>query len=291
MVLTLVVLAGVVWVATHRGDDGTVSGVVVQTDISFGDDRGPLLLDAYLPTKPAATSTPAVIFVQGGSWHLGDKDEWAFAAKDLVTKTGWRAFSVSYVLDSPTPYLDEVADVLDAIEWVKSNAATYGVDPARVGIVGESAGGHLALLAAMSGDGPSSGPTRVRAVVSWSGFADMALLAGDLGCATSPCSTSPNALGAALEGYEKSTLAEDPARWTSTSPVTHVDASDPPTLLIHSADEVVPRNQLDTMAAKLKENGVPVSTTVYPGTEHGIAYGDKAWPLTLRFLRDQLAAP
>ena len=285
MVVALVVLAALpVLVVRFRDGGGAAAEVVVREDIQYGEGNGALLLDAYLPENASAV-TPAVVFVHGGSWSSGDKDEWAFAARDLVTKTGWRAFSVNYVLDSPTPYLDEPENVRDAIEWVQANAGAFGVDPARIGIVGESAGGHLAMLAAMSA------PSRVKAVVSWSGFSDLALLATDLGCATSPCSASPLALGAPLERYERSTLSAERSRWMDTSPVNHVDPSDPPTLLIQSEREIVPRNQLDTMAAKLTESGVPVSTTVYPGTEHGIAYRDEAWPLTLAFLRQQLTAP
>lgn len=87
----------------------------------------------------------------------------AFALAALLV-TGWVAFSMEYRKDSAALWRDLPQDVRLAIDFVKANAGAYGIDPARLGLFGFSAGGHLALLAGVTGQGPSSGPGRVKAL-------------------------------------------------------------------------------------------------------------------------------
>jgi acetyl esterase/lipase len=263
--------------------------VTVQHDVSYGPSDSERL-DAYLPTTAPAVPTPAVIFIHGGGWSVGDKSEWSSDASNLVTQTGWAGFAVNYVLTSSTPYVDEPAQVEAAVAWVKSHAAQYHVNPAAIGLLGESAGGNLALLAADNGTGPSSAPGRVKAVVSWSGITDPAGLVTQQGCAASQCDKVRQGVGWMLENnFEKSTQATDPARWAATAPVLQVDRTDPPALLVNSVNEFVPLNQLNAMAGAMEANGVQVSGTVLPGNRHAMDYNTQEWPEALAYLVRHLA--
>lgn len=265
----------------------TTSDVTVQKDVQYGDDLGdPLRLDAYAPVTRPTVKTPAVIFVHGGAWTSGDKSEWATEANDLVANTGWSAFSINYTLNSGAPFFYEHTDVQKALRWVKANAATLGIDPDRVALVGSSAGGQLAMLAGTLGSGPASGADRVKAVVSWSGISDMIGLVQTYGCQWTICwQAAPRA----VQQYEVLPLASAYGRWYATSPIANVDPSDPSMLLVNSTNEIVPVNQMTAMASRLGANGVPVSTMAIAGSAHASGYWAVAWPRTLQFLQQQLA--
>lgn len=244
--------------------------VVEGTDTAYASGVG---LDSYLPADPRG-AVPAVLFVHGGGWRSGDKHGWARRSRDFVERTGWAAFAVNYDLDAAEPWVTQPANVRDAIAWVRANAARLGVDPARIGLVGSSAGGHLVMLVGTTGAG-------VSAVVSWSGITDLPRLAA------SP--RGDQLVKDLAVRYDGGTLDEQPSRWIQSSPVAHVDPTDPPMLLVGSVDEtVVPIDQLVTMQNRLHANGVEVVTTVLPGTRHASNFGDDVWDQTVQFLVDHV---
>lgn len=262
----------------------------IKSNVNYSTDTNDKL-DEYLPTVKAPSPTPAVIFVHGGGWYSGNKSNWATYAEDFVTKTGWPAFAINYDMTTSTPYVNEPQDVTTAINWIKTYAKYANIDPHRIGLVGESAGGHLSMLAATTGSGPSSDMGRVKAVVSWSGPTDLPLLTQDAGCYDKPCVfNDPNQwIGSVAQWFEGNTLASDaPDQWAATSPVNQVDPTDPPTLLFNSTDELVHLDQMQEMQSKLQTNGVPVKTVTYSGTQHAMAYASKAWPTTLSWLKTNL---
>ena len=267
--------------------------VRVLSNVTYGTDPG-TVLDEYWPPSPASSPTPAVIFIHGGGWLVGDKGAWATNAQKLVAATGWPAFSINYDMDpNETAYSVEPRDVTAAINWVKANAAKLDIDPSRIALVGDSAGGHLAMFVATMGSGPSSDPGRVKAVVSWSGIADFPLVATDAGCYSSACpganATPTQYLGWLSGRYNGSTLASDqPALWAANSPVDHVDPTDPEMLLFNSTDEMVPIDQMQEMQTELGSNGVPVQAVAVDGSLHGLFYNAIAWPKTLSWLEHNL---
>jgi dipeptidyl aminopeptidase/acylaminoacyl peptidase len=140
-------------------------------------------------------------------------------------------------------------------------------------MIGSSAGGHLSMLVATTGAG-------VEAVVSWSGVSDLPRLVA------SPV-TDQIVKDVAVR-YVGEPLSP---RWLDQSPVTHVDAGDPPVLLAASADEtVVPVDQLSAMHDALVAHGVEVDTVVFSGTAHASEYKAKMWGRTIGFLRDHLSS-
>jgi acetyl esterase/lipase len=246
---------------------------VYLTNVHYGS--GPQrVLDVGRPaaTKPAR---PAVVFIHGGGWNSGSKSAWSFALPRVVAR-GWVGFSIDYRLEPPAAFPAPVDDTLAAVRWIRRNAARFGVDPKRIAVVGDSAGAHLALLAATKGAGDPQ--TRVAAAVSWSGPTDMTALGsgahtdlqdnviGFVGCAPAGC----------------------PDRFTAVSPIHFVTPATAPILLLNSRSEVIPASQATEMAERLRAAGVPYGLALLPGSRHGLAYEKDAWPRTLRFLAQRL---
>jgi len=264
--------------APGAGPAQAAPGMTLQTDIRYGTAGGEaLLLDAYVPTTPG-DRRPGVVLVHGGAWRGGDKDEFAVEARRLAA-LGWVAFSVNYRLDARPALPAEVDDVQTAVRWVREHASEYGVDPARIGALGASAGGHLVAMLATVGEGPLDDGARIRSAVSWSGPMDLTRLAGD-----------PR-VGGLTVGLLACRASACPDQWSLASPVGHVEATDAPLLLINSTDELVPLDQGQVMAARLQAAGVEHRLDVLPGSRHGHVFRDDVWGATVDFLRTSLEPP
>lgn len=220
------------------------------------DDVRDLALDLYRPKTPPA-SAPLIVFVHGGSWRGGERDDYRRYLVDYAAK-GYVTASVSYRLAQEAHYPAAVDDVRSALAWLAARSGRYGFDPGRVALVGGSAGAHLAMLVAYSSplesgtsaagdrpDGRESGPAlTIRGVVNFYGPADL----------TSEFARShptvQDFLGASYESA--------PDVFRRASPIVHVTPDDPPTLVLHGTlDEVVPIEQSDRLVARLEEAGVP----------------------------------
>ncbi|HEX2046662.1 MAG TPA: alpha/beta hydrolase [Acidimicrobiales bacterium] len=247
----------------------------MRRDVQYGVANGKsLLLDAYVPRTGARR--PAVVMIHGGGWRVGDKASWAPEATRLAER-GWVAFSVNYRLDEPSPFPAEIDDVQAAVRWARANADEYGIDPARIAAVGESAGGHLTAMLATLGSGPLDKDARILVGAAWSPPTDFTALArsrgdqwanGLFGCTVATCSD----------------------RLAQASPVTHVDPSDAPLYLVNSTQELVPLSQSETMAERLKAAGVDHRLDVLPGNRHALDFRDDAWAPTLAFLDRHVTA-
>lgn len=214
-----------------------------------------LYLDVY---RPEGTGPhPAVIAVHGGSWRYGDRSQWrasapAFTDADLVV------FAIDYRLSVPgsgVRYTHAPRDIGRAVEWVRANAATFDVDPSSLGLVGSSAGAHLALVASQR--------TRVgvRAVAAWSPPVNLSALARE--------SLDGEGLTRSIRNYLGCSLTACPRRHVRMSPLHHIERGDPPTFLAVSSDELIPAPQVRAMARDLRVAGVRSTLRVMPGTAHG----------------------
>ena len=158
--------------------------VTVTSDVSYGSDPQQKL-DVYSPGS--GVGRPGMIMIHGGGWVGGNKGAPAPYVSDFVRRTGFVAFSMEYRTLSNQRWIDQPADVLTALAFVRSNAGTYGVDPARMGLFGFSAGAHLAILTAFKGTGSLTAPGRVKVVGEMDGPTDLPSLVAQQGCALSPC--------------------------------------------------------------------------------------------------------
>ncbi len=231
-------------------------------DLEFAHVAGESLrLDAWLPE--GAGPHAAAILVHGGGWTGGDKSGGPRKAliapmQDPLQQAGVAWFSINYRLAPKHPYPACLDDVLAAIRWVKAHAGEYRLDPDRLALVGESAGGHLVSLAAIK----ASAAERVAAVVPFYGPSDLTLgLKPD-----EPLRKNFVALFG-RPTYDEPTQA----LLRAASPLSYVRAGLPPFLLVHgTADVTVPYEQSTLLQAKLRAVGVPCDFISIEGGGHGM---------------------
>lgn len=240
-------VAGTVLAGTARsrteGLGQASAPVVIRTDVIYGRVEGSALL-ANLAYPDGPGSRPAIISVHGGRWRAGNRTDASSIKVSQWAEFGFFAMSIDYRLvggsPAPAPYLDTRC----AIRWLHAHAADYGIDPERVYLIGQSAGGQLVSLAATLGDGPfpkvggwDQARSDVRAVISVAGPYELNTLSwGNL--------------------WTPVTGDVEEARRLA-SPITHVGAATRPTLVIHSDDDKsVPIQQAVDYVGKLKGAGV-----------------------------------
>ena len=210
-----------------------------------------LQLDIYKPrdiVKPA----PLLVFIHGGAWTGGKREDYlvyllAFAQKGYMTAT------VSYRLVKDSIYPACVEDINEAVQWLFKNGDKFGYDPDRIALVGGSAGGHLALLAAYGWKKPGANKDttvvsekahRIKAVVDLYGPADF---------------TTEFAINSGtVHKFLGHTHQEKPELYTEVSPVHYLDENAPPTMIIHgTSDQTVPIDQSDELKKKLDSLSIP----------------------------------
>ena len=236
---------------TLRYRDPVFSAVTTTTDITYGrapDASGTpvdLKLDLYQPTGDTSTSRPALVWVHGGGFTMGDKSSGAGRAA-FFARLGYVAVSINYRLLSPdgcggnpnpTPVCQNAAleaqhDAQAAVRWLRANAATYKVDTSRIAMAGGSAGAVTSVLAATHSEDPGTSgnpgfPSDIRAAVSVSG------------------------------GMPTNEL---------------IDAGDSPTIFIHGTeDHVVPYSWAVQNAAAMHNLGILTVLEPIEGAGHGLA--------------------
>lgn len=230
--------------------------------------QGPLLLDAYRPA--AGDQHPLVVMIHGGGWARGGRFEMGLTKWAAYLAAGGLAVvSIDYRLAPATTFPDSFQDCLDALDWAVAHATELGADPTRIGLWGDSAGGHLALLLATSQTSPDypgprlrSDPRHLRAVAALYPPTDLQAL--DAAERRGPLGTRTVAsfVGAEPEA--------DPARWHAASPIAHVHAALPPILLLQGTrDLLVPDSQARRFAERLAAAGAPHRLEIVEGGVHG----------------------
>ncbi len=280
-VAALVVAAWPTWVLTRYADDLDVPVSLTEAlepvlnedaprdgvTYATAPDGTELRLDVW---RAAAVTgrRPAIVKVHGGGWATGGRGETARWNR-FLSERGFDVFDIEYRLAPAAHPLDAIADVKCAIGWVARNAGSLGVDPARISVFGTSAGGHLALLAALTpGDAalPASCPvpagTTVRSVISFYGPVDLAAAYADTG--------SPSTVRRDLRRYIGGAPRRRPRSYRLLSPVTHVERGAPPVLMfMGDKDRIVPPGQADRLEAAFGAVGARSEIVRLPATDHG----------------------
>lgn len=238
-------------------------------DIRYGEVLGyrPLELDLYLPVGVEAPA-PVVVYVHGGGWQRGSRRDPPPLLDadfyDQIAAGGFAVAAVDYRLSAEARFPAALEDVRAAVDWVRSNAGDYGLDAGRVFLWGDSAGGHLALLAALTGTTLTG--AGVRAAVAWFPVTDLLALPSDLAAAGFVPDLGPDSREARLLGAPAASVP-DLAR--QASPVTHAHAGAPPILLLHGdMDDLVPAAQSVRLAGALEAAGAHVELELVPGASH-----------------------
>lgn len=233
------------------------STVVLEQNIAY--DRYPAtVLDILRPRAASSRPKPGVVIIHGGGWMGGTKEERLEYAGMQWAGRGFVAASINYRLGHEAPAPAAVHDVLTATRWFHAHAAKYGVDPKRIVVTGESAGGHLALMVGMTPSSAGLGPTTpIAAVINFCGIADVAdQLAG------------PHAQEYAQRWVPEQDGRLDLAR--RVSPLIYVRKGLPPILTIHGdADPVVPYEQSVRLTKALREAADDVELITVKQNTHG----------------------
>ena len=242
-------------------------GVGVSKDILYGDE--PLQdLDIYYP-KPLAqamkTNTtikqeyPMVVFVHGGSWESGNKEEYAFVGQSLA-QAGYVTAVINYRKAPEHVYPDYVEDTAQAIAWSYNNAKRFHANPERFAVVGHSAGAFNAVAAIANEDFLKPygiKPTDISAVIGIAG----------------PYSYD-------FRKFSSVTAFAADATPDEVMPDRQIKGAQPPYLLLTAEkDKVVYATNTIKMTQALKAAGVAVQTSEIKGASHATSIGAMAPPL------------
>ena len=257
--------------------------VRIEEGVVFGHGGGrELRCDVYHPPQTGEARS-GILLLHGGGWSGGDRSQLRGYGV-LLGRLGYVCVASEYRLTGEARWPAQIHDVKAALRWMRAQSAKLGIDPERIAVSGNSAGGHLALMLAgtpgqseFEGEGghPEIG-TQCAAVIAF--YPPTWLLPG------SEAMTDAPARRAALFDAEVST---DIVR--AASPLHHAKAPFPPTLLIHgSADALVPQAASLRMYEALRAAGAAVEIHVFSGAPHGFdasrAYGRTCAQLMALFL-------
>ena len=245
--------------------DDSDARVKIEEGVVFGTGGGrELRCDVYTPLT-ASEPLPGVLLLHGGGWRRGSRAAMrGFGLR--VGREGFVCVAAEYRLLGESPWPAAIHDVKAAIRWMRANASALGIDAARIAVQGNSAGAHLALLAAGTPDKPELEGDGGHAGVSSALAAVVAIYPPSVfHFEGRPLRGAVPAI--ALFGMDGS--AE--LAWQA-SPQAHVSPAFPPTFLIHgSADRVVPPSSSQCMYELLDAASVPVDFHMLAGLPHGFA--------------------
>jgi acetyl esterase len=254
-------------------------------NIEYGQANGAaLFLDGNIPEAPGPL--PAAIIVHGGGWVRGDRRVDVGPLFAPLSRAGIVWFSIDYRLSSDiSQFGAAIQDVETAIRFVKANAREYRIDPDRIALIGESAGGQLAAMAALD---PAPGAD-VAAVVALYAPTDLVKLA-------KTSDFVPKQIRDSLAGTPIEQLLL--ARLRQLSPIDNVKPGAPPFLLIHGTeDTLVPFSQSRAMCERMTGAGATCELFPVRGGGHGIRWWEAAHPTEaeaykremITWLKDQFA--
>ena len=214
--------------------------VEVERQLTFARAGGrDLRLDVHRPATPPRPGErrPALVQIHGGGWVLGYKEHQGQLLMRHLAARGWVCFNIDYRLSPTATFPDHLVDVKRAIAWVRDHADDYAIDPDFVAVSGNSAGGHLTALAALTSDvaayqpGFEEADTSVQAAVPFYGVYDFTNRNGSWPDEAIPWLFAPVVM--------KSDPDEAPEAWAAASPLDQVRPDAPPFFVIHGDLDVL----------------------------------------------------
>lgn len=251
--------------------------------------------DLYPPSRPVTTPAPLLVHVHGGAWRFGDKSSLRFSengqhrVRERFQAAGFAVASINYRLTTRARFPEPLHDLKQAIRHFRAEAAHYGIDPQRIAVSGASAGGHLAQLAAATGDAEDTyleGPrpwvasSAVGCAVSFYGVSDLRSIFHDRVACGLPLehpdddgaewrllgSTFPPPPGTAAEIAWSRAHPVDYAREACFSP------GHRPVFYLHGdSDGCVPWNQSAAAHTALRSRGIQTALEIIPQADHSDA--------------------
>jgi acetyl esterase/lipase len=264
--------------------------VRVENDLVYGKGGDTeLKLDLAMP-KDGDGPFPAVVYLHGGAWRAGSRTDLA-KITELTAARGYVAVTVEYRLAPGAQFPAQIEDCKAAVRWLRAESKKYKIDPDRIGVVGFSAGAHLAcLLGATTKEdgfegtgGNADQASTVRAVVSFFGPTDFTTR-------TWTDELERNLLAP----FIGASFADKPELYRKVSPITYVRKEAPTFLFFHGTeDKLVAVRQSEVMVEKLKAVSVPAELVKLEGEGHGF-HGEnlkQALDKTFQFLDERLKKP
>jgi acetyl esterase/lipase len=272
-----------------------------QTDVVYADHDGTKLVgDLYLPK--GKTKAPVLVAMHGGGWQIGNKQFYRYWGLFLA-RAGYAVFSIDYRLGKAGMYPAAVYDAKAAVQFIRAKAADYNLDADRIGLIGDSAGAHLASLVALAGeqfnsaykdDANAAVPSNVKCVIGFYGVYDMhAQWMHDL-------TSRPN--DKIVEKFLGVPPTQNRRVYFDASPISYatLDHNQVRFLLIHGTDDdiVDPPTQSGAFLTALMQSGFFVRRIIIPGAGHfwssdpfesePHSYSATAIPRMMRFLESSL---
>lgn len=265
--------------------------VVSEQDVVFAQAGGrDLRCDIYRPAG-AGSPLPAAIMLHGGGWRRGSRASLQARAEELA-QYGFVVVASEYRLTDEARWPAHIQDVKAALRWLRADAAARDVNPDQIALIGFSAGAQLALLAAGTPGVAAFSDTRaasatgeaVNAVVAF--FPPTRFQAGSERAGGEAPASPAESLGPGITADEM----------RDASPLTHLSAQFPPTMLLHgTADEVVPPATSQELFGMLRALGVPADLRLYTGLRHEFVRMDGVLQLSMAdvalFLRRTMIDP
>ena len=253
------------------------AGTQIDRDIVYETVAGRKLpLDLYRPAK-ATAATPLVIWIHGGGWRSGTKNNPGPSL--ILLERGYAVASVEYRLSGEAVFPAAIEDCKAAVSFLRHSAQKYNLDPDKFGVWGSSAGGHLVALLGTTSDTEdfSTHPitkqasSSVQAVCNWFGPTDF-LRMNDV-----PGRIDHNSPGSPESRFIGAPIQENKKQVQRANPITYVSKSDPPFLNVHGeVDQSVPYNQSELLQAALTKAGVPSKLYKVVKGDHGFRGADES---------------
>ncbi len=216
-------------------------------------------MDVYLPADRSTSSTKVIVMIHGGAWESGDKAELTEFVDTLKRRLpGYAIFNINYrlSLNGSNVFPTQENDTKAALQFIVDNAAKYLISK-KVVLLGVSAGGQLALLQGYK----YNSPVIPEAVISFYGPTDLTAMYNDPADALIP---------PALAEIVGKTPLQDPAIYSSSSPLNFVSSASPPTIFFQGGmDSLVKASQAVSLQSKLQSAGVVNQYVFYPNEGHG----------------------
>ena len=227
------------------------SGNLKARDVVYTPDEWPVPMkgDLYRPETPG--ELPGVILIHGDG-RVSDDGRWQMAGiAEKLAERGYVVFNITYRMAPDWTYPDPLMDVREALKWMRTHAGENGMDPGRIGAFGYSAGGYVALLAAMHGE------LGIKAVAAGAAPSDLTYYGR----------------GKLIRDFLGGSPEEVPERYFEASPANHVTSNSPPVFLYHGErDSLVNPDHTREMQVELEKHKVPHEIRWIPGKGHISAF-------------------
>ena len=251
--------------ASIRAAGGEPEPVAEVVEHKYDGPDGPLVIRLYHPHRHGpADPAPALVYFYGGGWTLGSIDTADGIARALANAAGCVVAVPGYRLAPESKFPAAVYDCLAAARWVAANAAALRVDPARIAVGGDSAGGNLAAVVAVLARDTGGPALAGQLLVYPNTLYDSDTASMHEG--TDPFMFNRTSVGWYWGHYLPDRSAGDDPR---ASPLRTPDLSGLPPALVITAEHDPLRDEGEAYAERLEQSGVPVTRTRYQGMVHG----------------------